>query len=67
VVSEHGEILAQALASQIEIHRAYGGVVPEVASRTHFEVVDNLTAQVLSDPALKISTSKPSRPRLDRV
>jgi N6-L-threonylcarbamoyladenine synthase len=53
VVSEHGEILAQALASQIEIHRAYGGVVPEVASRTHFEVVDALAAQVLSDPAHK--------------
>lgn len=35
VVAEDGEVLSSEVASQIEAHRMYGGVVPEVASRNH--------------------------------
>ena len=35
ICTAEGEILASAVASQVEIHRRYGGVVPEVASRNH--------------------------------
>jgi len=41
-------LLAQALHSQIEMHQAYGGVVPELASRDHIRRVLPLGAQVLA-------------------
>ncbi len=42
-------LLAHALYSQIEMHQAYGGVVPELASRDHIRRVLPLTRQVLSE------------------
>lgn len=42
-------LLAQALHSQIEMHQAYGGVVPELASRDHIRRVLPLARQVLDD------------------
>ena len=42
-------IIAESVASQIETHTQFGGVVPEVASREHLRVLPALTQQVLSD------------------
>ena len=42
-------LLAHALYSQIEMHQAYGGVVPELASRDHIRRVLPLTQQVLAE------------------
>ncbi|WP_296508080.1 tRNA (adenosine(37)-N6)-threonylcarbamoyltransferase complex transferase subunit TsaD [Rhodoferax sp.] len=42
-------LLAHALHSQIEMHQAFGGVVPELASRDHIRRVLPLTRQVLAD------------------
>jgi N6-L-threonylcarbamoyladenine synthase len=39
LVTEEGEIKANVVASQAELHARYGGVVPEVASRRHLELV----------------------------
>ena len=51
LVRVHGqhlpELLAHALYSQIEMHQAYGGVVPELASRDHIRRVLPLTQEVL--------------------
>jgi N6-L-threonylcarbamoyladenine synthase len=44
-------LLAHALHSQIEMHQAYGGVVPELASRDHIRRVLPLTKQVLQEAA----------------
>ena len=44
-------LLAHALHSQIEMHQAYGGVVPELASRDHIRRVLPLTRQVLEEAA----------------
>ena len=41
-------LLAQALHSQVDMHQAYGGVVPELASRDHIRRVLPLTRQVLT-------------------
>ena len=41
------EILSNIVASQIEIHRRYGGVVPEIASRAHIEAVSGITYEAL--------------------
>jgi N6-L-threonylcarbamoyladenine synthase len=48
-------LLAQALHSQIDLHQAYGGVVPELASRDHIRRVLPLTRQVLADAGLGLS------------
>jgi N6-L-threonylcarbamoyladenine synthase len=46
--SERG-LLADALFSQIDLHRAYGGVVPELASRDHVKRMLPLIRQVMTD------------------
>ena len=48
-------LLAHALHSQIEMHQAYGGVVPELASRDHIRRVLPLTQQVLQESTRSLS------------
>lgn len=49
-VVEDGRIeRANAIASQIDIHALYGGVVPEIASRMHVEAIDPLLEQALKE------------------
>ena len=45
---------AQALHSQIDLHRAYGGVVPELASRDHIRRVLPLSRAVLAEAGLAL-------------
>ena len=40
-------IKSNIVASQIETHRLYGGVVPEIASRAHIEAVSRITMEAL--------------------
>ncbi len=47
-------LLAHALHSQIDMHRAYGGVVPELASRDHIRRVVPLATQVLRDAGAEL-------------
>ena len=47
VVSGEGEILADIVASQSELHAPYGGVVPEVAARRHLELVSPVVREAL--------------------
>jgi N6-L-threonylcarbamoyladenine synthase len=49
IVGEQREILANALVSQIDIHKAFGGVIPEIASRNHLDIIDSLLQKVLAD------------------
>ena len=48
-------LLSHALFSQIDMHQAYGGVVPELASRDHIQRVLPLTTQVMQDAGLVLS------------
>lgn len=48
------QLLAHALHSQIDMHRAYGGVVPELASRDHIRRLIPLTQQVLHEAHLTL-------------
>jgi N6-L-threonylcarbamoyladenine synthase len=50
-----GTLLASTLASQIEIHRRYGGVVPEVASRNHILQIRMLVEQLLEQANVPLS------------
>ncbi len=47
------EILCSLVSSQIELHRAYGGVVPEVASRNHSLILRSLVEQALDEAGLQ--------------
>jgi N6-L-threonylcarbamoyladenine synthase len=47
LVTADGRILANIVASQAELHARYGGVVPEVASRRHLELVAPVVSQAL--------------------
>ncbi|MBK8092752.1 MAG: tRNA (adenosine(37)-N6)-threonylcarbamoyltransferase complex transferase subunit TsaD [Verrucomicrobiaceae bacterium] len=49
-----GNLKASRIASQIEIHRQYGGVVPEVASRNHILHVRPLVEAVLADAGIRL-------------
>ncbi len=44
--NDHFEILAEKTASQIDIHKVYGGVVPEIAGRKHAEAIVPLIEEV---------------------
>jgi N6-L-threonylcarbamoyladenine synthase len=48
VVKDGCEVLSNIISSQIETHRAFGGVVPEVASRKHVEVMTLVIEEALS-------------------
>ena len=43
------------VASQIEIHRLYGGVVPEIAGRAHIEAISRITYRALDEAGLSLS------------
>ena len=47
VVSKDGRIASNVIASQGLLHARYGGVVPEIASRHHLELIDAVTADAL--------------------
>ena len=55
VVKNGREIVSNVVLSQIDIHRLYGGVVPEIASRNHVEVVDRVVNLALSEAKLNLS------------
>ncbi len=55
VVKNGREILSNVIASQIEIHRRFGGVVPEVASRNHTMAVINCVDKALNDANMTLS------------
>ena len=48
VVKNGREVLSNVINSQIKIHENYGGVVPEIASRCHTEVINQVTKEALS-------------------
>jgi N6-L-threonylcarbamoyladenine synthase len=49
LVTGEGEVRANVVASQAELHARYGGVVPEVASRRHLELVGPVLAEALGE------------------
>ena len=52
IVRDGREILTDCIASQVDLHRIYGGVVPEIASRKHIEAIYGLADQALEQTGL---------------
>ena len=53
VVKNGREILSNVISSQIDIHKEFGGVVPEIASRNHVKNIDKLFIQALKQAKIK--------------
>ena len=49
VVRDGREMLSSVISSQIEKHRPFGGVVPELASREHLSKIEPVVSQAMSD------------------
>ena len=47
-------VLSDKVASQIEMHARYGGVVPEIASRAHCEIISKITSDAVSEAGLSV-------------
>ena len=56
VVRNGREMLSNIIASQVDIHRVYGGVVPEIASRRHAEAISGVVRQALEDAGTRLSS-----------
>ena len=54
-IVKNRQVCSNVVASQIKIHEQYGGVVPEVASRSHLEMLNQVIAQCLSEANLSWS------------
>ncbi len=52
IVRDGREVLTDCIASQVDLHRLYGGVVPEIASRKHIEAIYGLADQALRNTGL---------------
>ena len=60
VVRDGRQVLTDCIASQVALHRIYGGVVPEIASRKHIEAIYGLADQALEKAGI-------SRQQIDAV
>lgn len=52
IVRDGRQVLCDCIASQVDLHRLYGGVVPEIASRKHIEAIYGLADQALVESGL---------------
>ena len=54
--NQHGipTILSNVISSQVEIHKQFGGVVPELAARSHIEKIDRIVEKAITDSKRKL-------------
>ena len=55
VLADGREVLSNVISSQIEIHKAYGGVVPEIASRHHLHNIPFVFDQALEEAGVSLN------------
>lgn len=55
VVRDGREILSSVVSSQVAIHAEYGGVVPEIASRKHLEMISPVISQALGEAGVSLN------------
>ncbi len=61
VVEDGNRVLSNVVNSQIDIHAAYGGVIPEIAARSHIEVVLPVINQALKDAGCTLDQNQPNK------
>ena len=55
VVKNGRKVLSNVIFSQIELHKLYGGVVPEIASRKHIEKINQVIGEALSEAKMALN------------
>ncbi len=55
VVEDGRRVLSNVIASQVEEHRLYGGVVPEIASRRHAEAISNVVDRAIAEAGVTLA------------
>jgi len=55
VVDDRRQVLAEVVLSQLEQHRPYGGIVPEIAARSHLDHLDGLIAEAMRHADLRFT------------
>ena len=55
VIEDGRKIISSVVATQVEEHKLYGGVVPEIASRRHCEAINGVVKEALSQAEMKLS------------
>ena len=55
VVKNGGHVLSNVISSQVEFHSKYGGVVPEIASRKHVELIIPVIDEAIKEAGIKLS------------
>ena len=56
LVTDRREILSNRILSQIDEHAPYGGVVPEIAARSHLDHIDRLVEEAVTEADVTLST-----------
>ncbi len=54
IVKNGREVLSNVISSQVDIHKKFGGVVPEIASRAHIETIDYVIKEALEKANVKL-------------
>ncbi len=54
VVADGGEVLSNVVASQVDLHAKFGGVVPEIASRAHIEAINSVIASAIESASVDV-------------
>ena len=55
LVEDGRKVLSDQIISQVDLHKVYGGVVPEIASRSHAEVISMLAERAIADAGISRS------------
>jgi N6-L-threonylcarbamoyladenine synthase len=55
ILNENGHLLTNVVATQVDLHARYGGIVPEIASRQHVLNIEPVTTAALSSSGLRLS------------
>lgn len=61
VVKDGRHVLSNEVASQIDLHKAFGGVVPEIASRQHARIISQLTEKALGEAGAEVEAIAATR------
>ena len=59
VVKNGRDVLSNIIYSQIELHKLYGGVVPEIASRKHIEKINQVIEEALALAETELTYEEP--------
>ena len=62
VIKDGRQVLSNIISSQIDIHKRFGGVVPEIASRKHIESINNILQEALDTAEVGFKEGKHEYP-----